>query len=309
MGFRAGILRTMKFSIVTVTYPAEYPLLLLQARSIVKYVERADLEQVVFIRNCDWTTHENDHFFFAALSVLEDAGIEVRIISRAEFRLDPKYTAKSGWKDQQALKLLVARKLSVPHYLLLDSKNFLTRPVGSERLLPCGRAVTFTGPVGPAMKDHLDTSFRAMGLQAPPEGSPVMPTATPYMMNRGVVLDLLHEIGEPFEAFFYKEFRITEFFTYFAFLTKYDLITKHYTSVRQFYATFFAVWPTTPEHIAKVEAAVDSEPVFAAGVHRKRFAASTPEFRAYLTALWARHSLVRTPEEAGVVFDAVVSTT
>ena len=133
----------MKFTVVTVTYDEEYPLLLIQARSIVEYVPSADLEEVIFIKNCGREATKNSKYFEKAVKTLLDAGLKVRVLHRDDYEVSPELSAANGWKDQQAMKILVANDIATDHYLLLDTKNFFTRRTGVEQLFRNGKAITF----------------------------------------------------------------------------------------------------------------------------------------------------------------------
>jgi hypothetical protein len=193
--------------------------------------------------------------------------------------------------------------VTTPHYLLLDTKNFLTRPVDADVLFRGDKAISFQWKCPPAMAPFLAATAKAFGCEARADEW-AMPTATPYVMVTDAVREIVAERAS-FVATFYGNSKITEFFSYFYHLKNTGRIHDHYEFVPQFYATFFAQYPSEPRQMEAVQRGVESPNVFSVSFHRERFRACAPAFHDYIAQLWLEHELVRSRQDADEVIQAM----
>lgn len=293
-------------TVVTVTYDQEYPLLLIQANSIIQYMRPEFVREIVWIVNhAPGEYPGNEAYLYMAASRLLRHGFALRIIPRGQFGLENHTQRGSGWRHQQALKLLVSGLVSTPHYLLLDTKNFLTRPVDAGTLFRNGKAISSKTKCPTNLRPWLEASARAVGCDI--DGAPwFLPTVTPYLMHAATVREMIAAHGGPgFAEFFYSHKSATEFYLYFCYMKKHGLIETLYELVPQFYATYFAGYPATPEQMESVGRNVESPNTFCVSFHRQRFVDCAPSMRDYITGLWSRHGLVCDAQQADAVFSAM----
>lgn len=298
---------TEKITIATVTYDKEYPLLLTQVRSIVKYMDPRFVQEVMWLVNhADGEKQANRFYFEQAASHLLDNGFSVRMVPRSAFGLEDYIRRTSGWRHQQLLKLMACDMVATPHYMVLDTKNFLTKPVDAGVLFRGGKPISFRYNCPPLMARCLDASAAAMGC-AVDATQWVLPTATPYILITELVKEMLGSTTVPFVDFFYSDPNITEFFLYFCHLKKKGAIESSYELVPQFYATFFASYPSQPQQIEAVQRYVENPNVFCASFHNKRFVNCPPEFKEYMAQLWSRLGLVTGPGDFESIFGAMAA--
>jgi hypothetical protein len=106
----------MTYSIVVVTYPYEYGLLSIQARSIAKFLNLQDISKIVIVDQGDGCNITSEY------GVFQD---KVEIISSSELTTE---TCEYGWIKQQLLKLLAIQRLDSEYTLILDCKNIFVKP-------------------------------------------------------------------------------------------------------------------------------------------------------------------------------------
>ncbi|MDR0408535.1 MAG: DUF6492 family protein, partial [Campylobacteraceae bacterium] len=183
----------MKFTIVTVIFDVEYPLLLLQTRSIVLYAEKNDIEEIIFIQNYDINNQKNTVFLEKSISILQASGFRVKIIHRKEFLADSQAT---GWKLQQSLEFMASSIVHTPYYLILDTKNHFIRKVNYNRLFIDNKAISHKTVKSGLMLEWLQKSMAALNLNID-ENEKSMPTTTPYLVNTKIAIEFIKYIDEP----------------------------------------------------------------------------------------------------------------
>ncbi|MDR3178234.1 MAG: DUF6492 family protein, partial [Campylobacteraceae bacterium] len=291
----------MKFTIVTVVFDIEYPLLLLQARSIVLYVKKDDIEEIIFIQNCDINNQKNTIFFESSINILRANGFMVRIVHRDKFFVG---IQASGWELQQSLKLMASAIVHTSYYLVLDTKNHFIREVNCNRLFVGDKAISHKTIKYGSMLEWLKKPMASLNLDIS-ENEKSMPTTTPYLINTKLVIELTKYIGESIDKFLLKNKKATEFFLYFAYLKKTNLIDKLYLFTDAFCATFFTKYPSTEEEVNHVKKLLENKNVFCVGVHRNRFLSCSEDFKKYLFELWKKYELIYGESDFNSIFDAM----
>ncbi|HEH9408458.1 TPA: hypothetical protein SIA33_001433 [Aeromonas salmonicida] len=295
--------KNQKITIVTVVYDKEYPLLLVQARSIVRYVDREFIAEIIWIVNHSKGEQQiNGKYFKEAAETLMLSGFKLIIVDREKYGIEGQ--CGGGWRHQQILKLLIANDIGTEHYFLLDAKNFFNKTINQERLFKNERAISFKWNCSPLMRSHLESSAKSLGCNID-KNELVMPTATPYMMVTSIVKELIMYTDKPFVKFFYENQNITEFFLYFSFLKIKDLVDAHYHFAPQFYATFFTIYPSEENQILAVQRLVESDNVFNVSFHKNRFMNCPPDFKAYIFYIWLKNLLVKDGHECEEIFSAM----
>ena len=99
--------------------------------------------------NEDWTLRivVDDHEMDEVRRVLTPFALDIRFHPHSKFL--PDFPKGLGWRKQQFLKLLVARRIASSFYLSIDCDHVLTRPLCHGDLVRDGRSV-----VTPERRDH-----------------------------------------------------------------------------------------------------------------------------------------------------------
>jgi len=108
------------YTFVTVVYEKEYEFLALQARSMRKYCPRALVFAIIVIDNGRKPLRPS--LRDRLLAEYGDLAERVRFVRATEISAN---LVRSGWWNQQVLKLLVARLVQSERYVILDAKNHL----------------------------------------------------------------------------------------------------------------------------------------------------------------------------------------
>lgn len=202
----------------------------------------------------------------------------------------------TGWRGQQVVKLLFARRVTTSHYLVLDAKNHLVRPFSLDALHDeAGRARTVRRPPTPLLRPHLEASLSAFDLptDVPDVFSSAMPTVTPYTFDTAEVLALISALkersGKNFTAAFRTTYpRATEFYLYYAWLLhRHGSINQHHHLAPDLCITLFTVWPQTDALLETAMARVRDEPTICFfGLHPNRLPRLDDLTTRLVTELW-----------------------
>lgn len=94
----------------------------------------------------DWIIRvvADDHELDEVRRVLQPFRLDFRFHAHSEFLAD--FPQGIGWRKQQFLKLLVARRVESPFYLSIDCDHLLTRPLSHFDLVVGGRSVVTPEP-------------------------------------------------------------------------------------------------------------------------------------------------------------------
>jgi hypothetical protein len=321
-----------RLDLVTVVFGEELPLLALQARSVARFVEAADIGRILVVVN---DVHEDrvaaavealrplygplaDRLEVVRPDALASArkwgaaqraalwyvrhgrGPIMRRLPRRD-RLASGWRGNPGWSMQQAEKLLVANLLTAPYAVILDAKNYFVAPVGLDTFVAKdGRARTRWVAVEDLQRGWIRASFDKLGLAAPvPEAAP--PTTTPVALDAATMregLALIEDRLGPLEAFFsLRKGRATEFMLLYAAIDR---------GLGEWRRRFADGLPEPVTVFAKGGDAAVSEALAAAvpkgalmmGLHRRVLRRIGEDTRAALARSWVGLGLFGTLDEA-----------
>ena len=208
--------RSGSLSVVTVVFEAEVPLLELQARSIARHVPDGVFDEILVIDNSRRGLPE--HARRRIRDELGDHADRLAFASRAD--LGPTAADASGWRTQQSLKLMAARRLAADHYVVLDAKNHFIRSTTRTDFLdpvtglPHGGLHSF---VEHPLRPQLELVAYGLGLDPAATVERFTATVPPIVLDRRVVDDLVTDVGRGDADRFPGEFErsgYTEFFLY-----------------------------------------------------------------------------------------------
>jgi len=202
--------------------------------------------------------------------------------------------ASTGWRDQQALKLLISKQLTGDHYLLLDAKNHFIRPTVMGDFFQGGVPKTVIKPMAEGWIQHMRASLRPFGALTEENLVTMPPSITPYMMIRKEVLSLIERVEASASKGFVEAFedlpKATEFFLYYAHFIS-GSVRFPYVDAPALGTTLYTVWPQDPEKVlALIDEAADKDHALF-GLHRKRLPQLTEEQSLRIVSLWRRHLL------------------
>ncbi|MBS0251917.1 MAG: hypothetical protein JSR78_12730 [Proteobacteria bacterium] len=209
-----------RYAFVTVFYEHEIELLYLQARSLWIYCDPTLIEKIIVIDNSERPLPKN----WQGKLLTEYGGLasQVEIIKARDIARLP---WSSGWRTQQILKLMVAKIIPTERYVLLDAKNHLIFPLCRDDLeAPDGRPRTLLHSyLAHPLRSHLERVLTYYGLEPAQHVAHFTATATPFVMYRDIVLNMIADLAnrenDRFENAFIRK-RLTEFFAYICFILK-----------------------------------------------------------------------------------------
>jgi hypothetical protein len=287
-----------RLSVVTVVFEPEVPLLLLQGRSLARFLDPASVAEIVVLDNCaGGLSRRARRRVVASFGPLAS---RVTVLRTARLGVPG---GSIGWRSQQAAKLLVARRIRTPHYVVLDAKNHLIAPVTAADLVDgsgVARGGTHSYAAHP-LRDDLERTLRHLGADDGTVARLVddFPrTVTPFVIDtalaRRMMDDVEREAREPFgEAF--ERARLLEFFLYsgWAILRGPGLPVDG----RTVHAPI--LWPARATEAGAADAireAVETDAAWFA-VHRRALARADAPTRRRIAAFWAERGLMA-PREA-----------
>ena len=287
-----------RFSIATVFFDAELELMKLQARSLARHLDTADLADIYVIFNSARSLRSGNRA--ALLMNYGPLASRVQFLNRRAIGRIP---LTSGWKSQQLLKLLLAEKVSTPHYVVLDAKTHLISRLDRSFLATNdGRATVNVYSYG---GHPLEGALRHVTgvLKAPlnTELDPFPATVPPITLCTDIVRDLLAwstpKGVNTFAKFFLRN-DLTEFFYYFAWLKGAAGGLEAFYYPHQRFCP--ALWghTTTKEAVAKaLSLAVDRSLPFLS-THRRSLAKVDSPAQELLSAFWVERALFDTQADA-----------
>lgn len=127
---------------------------------------------------------------------------------------------KSGWINQQVLKLYAGIYLNCKEYVVLDSKNFFIKPLRLSNILQIyPEYIESWAPNN--LKNAVNIYCKVFGLNFTYKTLPLTQNTTPYIINRDHSLSLIKKLGniDNFYKFFtktalIKDVAAAEFFLY-----------------------------------------------------------------------------------------------
>lgn len=292
--------RTGPPTFVSLVYEAEYPLLLLQARSMSRFLPEHLVAELLVIDNSaramPASVREKLLSSYGALAP------RVRILRPTEISTVP---AATGWRSQQVLKLAVAELVRTDRYVVLDAKNHLVAPAEASYFFasdgrPRLRAYSFASH--PLRRD-LERVLDYLGLDPAAHVEHFPATVTPFPFDTALVRAMMSDIERRAGRSFAREFvraDLTEFFLYTGW------ILSSGTPIGTVYELHEdpnpTVWPRGA-HTAGVRAAVDAaasgrSPFFT--VHRRAFPLLDAAARGQLADFWSDRGLFDSADDAAV---------
>lgn len=127
---------------------------------------------------------------------------------------------RSGWIDQQVLKLYAGKFVDSNEYVVLDSKNFFIKPTSLRDILQIkSEYITSWAPKN--LKNTVDLYCSMLNLRFTHKILPLTQNTTPYVIYKDYALALIKHFGD-IENFYKvftesaipKEFTAAEFFLY-----------------------------------------------------------------------------------------------
>ncbi|ACQ79260.1 hypothetical protein Bcav_0999 [Beutenbergia cavernae DSM 12333] len=228
---------------VTPVFEAEVELLALQARSLARHASSASLAEVLVLDNTarGLTSPTRDRLHEA----YGPHAPAVRILRPREIAHIPGAT---GWRSQQVLKLAAAHLVRTPHYVTLDAKNHLVAPPdASFYVAPDGRArVPAYSFADHPLRPSLEHVLRYLELDPGRYVDHFTATTTPYVLETGLVRELMADLAERSGRTFAAEFLandLTEYFLYAGWLIRRDGTVAAHVDASA--AACPVVWPRT----------------------------------------------------------------
>ena len=204
---------------VTVAFSGDLPLLDLQARSLAAFASPKLVAGVRIVINDPDDAACRQHIAAQTAPLLGPLRDRLRV-ETAPMSGEP---GQQGWMVQQACKLDVARRIEAPHYVVLDAKNFLLRPITAKDLFFRGSLARM-----PFSRQRGDPAWLADSLAFfdldPALGEGRWPASVPpFPMRTEVVVRMIAEIErragcDLFRFFATKTDASTEFMLYIAYL-------------------------------------------------------------------------------------------
>lgn len=280
-----------KLDIVVVSFSGELGLLKLQARSIARHFDPDSFNKIhIFINQTD-----PEEFIETFRTEIRPAyGIfRDRVTLHDLSAVFDHIPEEPGWRTQQSVKLLAHRYVETEAFVVLDTKNHAIRRVSRDDFIhKNGKMISHRVSAEGSLQKFFAPSLAAFGLDDPDTHiRSSMPATTPFVMDRSFVKTMIQSIegrsGVDFLKFFHVKARpTTEFFLYYAFLLKNDLVDRAYEFRDSTTITLFAMWPETAE---KFEWAINrarqpSTKFF--GLHRKRGPQLDAGQRALVEDVW-----------------------
>lgn len=287
-----------RLSFVSVVFEAELALLELQARSMARFVPADLAREIVLIDNTARGLPAA-----ARTRLLEQYGHlapAVRVLRPDDIARVP---GAIGWRTQQVLKLAVAEQLSGDLYVVLDAKNHFVDVLEAADLVgPDGRPrANAYGYRTHPLRPNLEHVLTYLGLDPAPHVDRFTATVTPFVLDTGLVREMIRDVearaGRPFAQEFVAR-ELTEFFLYAGWILRSGRRLEDVYSLDLERCP--TVWPKAATR-AGVEEAVATvverdAPLFA--VHRRALATLDPDAVGALAAFWAERGLFPTADAA-----------
>jgi len=290
-----------RFDIVTVVFSADLRLLQLQARSLARFANAGLVGKIHVIVNdvCFNAVHRR-----FMRKILPEYGVLSRNVRLHDYRaLWSSGVRKAGWRSQQAIKLLAANLVDTENFLILDAKNHLIRPLMGDALIAeDGRLRSHMYRIHPGFEDHFRRACAYFGYMEKPDLKLGLPTTTPFLMKRSLVMDMMTEMEEreamPFPDVFMKDRYYTEFYLYYGYiLGKFGSVEDIYIHGPKPVATLFAGQAKDVGACTKELEALNQDNVYAMGIHREVLKEANPVVIGLIKAAWDRFGLVTDERE------------
>jgi Family of unknown function (DUF6492) len=279
----------MSISLVTVVFKEDFPLLLLQAKSLQVYMPASMAKEIIVIDNDMPGSVWRQRLLLAYGSLAP----KVRIIPASH--IAPIRKGIGGWFKQQILKLEVYKFVNSPNYVCLDAKNHLVFPLPQDAFIRNGKLRTrwdnYTVWSDKSHRIAFTAKIKHAGdyfhTQCNPKKFP--PPTTPAVLNKAQVHSMLWYMsrrGNIAEEFC--RIDTTEFILYYSWLISKGKLINMY----EFTAPFCPViWDSVADWRLKqmIAQAKPSEPFFS--VHRRAWNSLSEKKKHMLWDFWYKHGL------------------
>lgn len=273
--------------IASIFYEKDYRLQLLQAISIDRLLDRSEFGTYIVIANGSDNESLSKRFRDdLRRAVSHDLFKSTRVIQWNDLFPNEERT---GFYDQQIIKIELARHLRTPWYLLLDAKNHFVNPSSMDDFSPNGTPVSPRTRTNAYWEPYLADSLTSLDLDAEKYSSEHLPSITPYMIHRDSACSLLEYLEEkyrlPWPQAMLKTGRATEFLLYFANLVRLDRLSL-YVDRPLPVRTLFTSWPQDPIMAESfIQDTIDNK-VPLLGLHRARIPQLSTSQRQLLHTAW-----------------------
>lgn len=289
-----------KYAFVTIAYLNDIGFMHLQARSMCRYVPRDLIAEIIVVENTPpklpdiWRERLRKSY-----GPLRDL---VRFISASSIAKIPLNTA--GWFSQQVLKLMAAKVVTAPAYLLLDAKNHFIFPLTRAHMEAAGKPRMFThGYQTHPLKRYLEPILKYFDLPLD-HVKRMLPTTPPFYIPTALAREVIQTIAahekRDFEQVFLKsKVRFTEFFLLGAYILHKKCRFEDYYDLSG--GNFSCIWKEMAPHDNTVSNEIARSeqrqaPFFA--VHRASFHLLSDKSRTNIAQFWHRRQLFDTEADA-----------
>lgn len=287
------LLERAPYSLLTVSCQRDRASLLLQARSVSRFVPLGLVNQILIVENGRLAA--GSEFREELIAAYGKSAAAVTFL-RARDLLSARERRVDGWWSQQALKLKAAEYVSNARYVVLDAKNHFVSDVAREKLewglrprLPC---IDYRWH---RMRDYACAALSFLGLK-PEEHVAAMPqTITPFTMYRDLANAAVQSLARRDPrglALVLRDRKITEFMCYAATLIKQGHKFSSLYCNTQHGASM--LWEGT---IGELDTLLERA-TFLFSIHRSAWPLLTFRDRTRLAAFWLSRGLVLSKREA-----------
>lgn len=290
-----------KLDLVVIGFTGELRALKLQARSIRLYACEATFNRIYVVVNDNAFSAFKAYFKTEILPEYGPYAARVELLDYCS--LTNVLIKKPGWRSQQALKLMMARRVEADQFLILDSKNHFIRPVDySCFIAPDGRLYTHVYPVITVFETYFKAACTYFDVKQNEKRPTVMPTTTPFIMSQQYASALIDFVEArertSFLTFFMENKQFTEFYFYYAYLCSLSgAFEQTYCLRTKPNVTLFGSLADESRKLIDNSKALDDQSVYLLGVHRRIFEVGLADNLKAIRDLWYRFDLVTTDEE------------
>lgn len=279
---------------VTVVFDPEVALLDIQARSMDRWLDPTAVDRIVILDNCS-----------RPLSSRRIAGLErsygsvsdrVEVIRTREL-IDAPHL--HGWRTQQAAKLIVARHIDSPQYVVFDAKNHFIAPTHATSFVsstgrPHGLSHSY---VDHPLRESLERTLRYLGASEPTIVQAIQrfpPTGTPFVFETELVRRMMADIESTAKVPFAEEFEsndLLEFFLYSGWMAERGPGLEEATDGVEVESP--TVWPSAANEagVARAIGKAMSSKSVVFGVHRRALHRADPSTQAAIARFWVDRGL------------------
>ncbi|WP_424348215.1 DUF6492 family protein [Kocuria sp. CH-021] len=286
-------------TVVSVVYELEYPLLLLQARSMARYLREGQFREIIVIDNST-----KGMPLIVQRQLMAQYGPlapSVTVLRAHEISQSPRAV---GWSSQQQLKLAVATRVKTRTFVLLDAKNHFIAPLPPDFFEgPDGRLkASWHSYAKHPLRRNLERVLRYLQLDPSRYVPWFTATVTPFALRTEIVTSMMTDIERRSRRTFAEEFvknDLTEFFLYAGWIISQGRDIEDVYDLNQL-PTCPIVWPKSADECGVAAAIATAEdhdlPIFA--VHRRALVNLPDEAVRMLADFWAGRELFPSAEEA-----------